>query len=85
MYDEYGRWHDVYWNDMYWHHVGLLFNIIILLLIIFGAVYLFQRYSKNPIGGAKQQDSAMDTLKKRYAAGEIKAEEFAQKKKDLES
>jgi uncharacterized membrane protein len=27
----------------------------------------------------------MDILRKRYAAGEINAEEFAQKKKDLES
>jgi putative membrane protein len=78
---EYGHWHGVYW------HTSMFFNIILLLLIVFGVVYLIQCSSNNQISreGPKKLDSAMDTLKKRYASGEINAEEFAQKKRDLES
>jgi len=85
MYDQYGHWHDVYWYQDYGHHVGILFNIIILLIIIFGIVFLVQNYLKSPTAGPKNHDSPMDTLKKRYASGEINSEEFAQKKKDLET
>ncbi len=89
MYDEFGHWHDVYWYQDYWHNTGALFILIILLLAVFGFVYLFQNSSKSqtgrPMDDPKKQDSAMDTLKKRFASGEIDAEEFAQKKKVLES
>jgi len=81
---EYGPWDGFYW------HMGALFNIVLLLFVILGAVYLIQSFSKGPMAGPpaedpKKQDTAIDTLKKRYAAGEINAEEFSRKKKDLES
>ncbi len=71
---EYGHW-----------HMGAFFDIIFLLLVVLGIAYLVQWASKSSTEGSKKEDSAMDTLKKRYASGEINAEEFAQKKKDLES
>jgi uncharacterized membrane protein len=85
MYDKYGHWHDVYWHHEYWHPMGILFSIVLLSLVIFGVGHLIQWYSKSPKEGSKNQDSALDTLRKRYAAGEISAEEYMRKKKDLES
>jgi putative membrane protein len=78
--DEYGHWH-----EFYWHHMGGLFDIVVLLLVVIGIVCLVQYFLKSPMDNFKKQDSAMDTLKKRYASGEINSEEFAQKKKLLES
>jgi uncharacterized membrane protein len=48
-------------------------------------VYLAKNSSKNQSIPPKKQDEAMDILRKRYASGEISAEEFTQKKKDLEA
>jgi putative membrane protein len=73
-----------HWGSFYWPFWGF-FNIIFWVLVICGIVYLFQNASKHPSEEPKKQDAAMDILRKRYAAGEINAEEFAQKKKDLES
>ena len=71
-----------FWNSFYWP-LGLIFNVIFWALVICGIVYLFQNSSKQTTEEYKKQDAAMDILRKRYAAGEINAEEFAQKKKDL--
>ncbi|HHW42120.1 MAG TPA: hypothetical protein GXX19_13475 [Syntrophomonadaceae bacterium] len=51
-------------------------------VFIFSIVYLLLRtvgYNKTPT-----TESPLDILKKRYARGEIDAEEFARIKKDLE-
>lgn len=71
-------------NSLYWPFGGLL-NIIFWAVIICVIAYLFSNSSKQKLEEPKKQDEAMDILRKRYAAGEINAEEFAQKKKDLES
>ena len=55
-----------------------IFGLIFLILVIIGLV-LFIRY----IWERKEQESALDILKKRYARGEINKEEFEEKKKDL--
>jgi putative membrane protein len=75
-------WGFGYCDGFYWP-LGLFFNVIFWTLIICGIVYLFQNSSKQTTEGPKKQDAALDILRKRYAAGEINAEEFAQKKKDL--
>jgi len=63
---------------------GSFINVLCLALIICTIVYLSKMSSKRSISEEpKKQDEAMDILRKRYAAGEINAEEFAQKKKDL--
>ena len=77
-------WGYSYWNSICWPFGGF-FSIIFWALIICGIIYLFNNSSKQPPEKPKKQDEAMDILRKRYAAGEINAEEFAQKKKDLES
>jgi uncharacterized membrane protein len=46
-------------------------------------LYAIIKYGKKPAGDEKE--TAMDILEKRYARGEIDAEEFSRKKKDLES
>ena len=73
-----------YCNSLFWPFGGF-FNIPFWALVICGIVYLVKNSSKQISEEPKKQDAAMDILRKRYAAGEINAEEFAQKKKDLES
>ena len=62
----------------------MIFGSIFWLLVIAGVVYLIIKYVKKSDSGPKNE-TALDILKKRYAKGEIDAEEFARKKKDLES
>ena len=73
-------------NYTSWPFSGSFMNILCLALIICTIVYLSKISSKNQSISVppKKQDEAMDILRKRYASGEINAEEFAQKKKDLE-
>lgn len=74
-----------YWHD--WHMYGpwgwgmMFFMVIFWVLVIAGAIYLFRRLPFRPM--EKQEDSALEILKKRYARGEISKEEFEEKKRDL--
>lgn len=61
--------------------VGLIFMILFWGLIIWLVITLIQR-SSNQAGSTKNK-SALDTLKDRYARGEIDQQEFKEKKKDL--
>jgi len=58
--------------------LGLIFSI----LVIIGLVLLI-RYLWESGGARREQESALEILKKRYARGEISKEEFEEKKKDL--
>lgn len=58
--------------------LGLIFWI----LVIIGLVMLI-KYLWEGGGGKKEQESALEILKKRYASGEISKEEFEEKKRDL--
>jgi len=62
----------------------MIFGSIFWLLVIAGIIYLIIKYVKKSDVEPKNE-TALDILKKRYAKGEIDAEEFARKKKDLES
>ncbi len=62
---------------------GMVFGTIFWLLVIAGIFYVILRYARKP--EADKGETPLDILKKRYARGEIDAEEFARKKKDLES
>ena len=54
--------------------------------VIVGIILLIRWmiYSTSKERGARSEESALDILKKRYARGEIKKEEFEEKKKDIE-
>jgi putative membrane protein len=58
--------------------LGLIFWI----LVIIGLVLLI-RYLLESGRAKREQESALEILKKRYARGEISKEEFEEKKKDL--
>jgi len=58
--------------------IGLIFSILVIIGLVLLIKYLWES------GGAKrEQESALEILKKRYARGEINKEEFEEKKKDL--
>ena len=61
--------------------VGLIFWAV----VIYGIFYLIFQLVKHPSEGVRKEESPMEILKRRYAKGEIDAEEFARRKKDLES
>jgi putative membrane protein len=59
-----------------------IFMIIFWVLIIWAIVALIRGLSSSG-NSAKQADSAVEILKKRYAQGEISKQEYEEKKKDL--
>jgi putative membrane protein len=61
--------------------MGIL-GLIFWILVIIGLVLLI-RYLWESGGAKREQESALEILKKRYARGEISKEEFEEKKKDL--
>ncbi len=61
--------------------MGILW-LIFWILVIIGLVLLI-RYLWESGGAKREQESALEILKKRYARGEISKEEFEEKKKDL--
>ena len=57
---------------------------IILLIIVALGIYFFIQYSKGRgLPGQRQDETAIDILKKRYASGEIDKDEFDRIKKEL--
>ncbi|MDI6727324.1 MAG: SHOCT domain-containing protein [Thermodesulfovibrionales bacterium] len=77
------------WGDwmhgygMGWGWFGFILMIAFWVLVILGIVYLVKAIAGR--GASSKEETPLDILKKRYARGEIDAEEFARKKKDLES
>lgn len=72
-----------YWDyggtDNMW---GILYMFFWLILIVVGAVITLHYLRRENIS-PRQEDSALDLLKKRYAKGEIDKKEFEEKRKDL--
>ncbi|MHB1125391.1 MAG: SHOCT domain-containing protein [Bacillota bacterium] len=66
-----------------WMLIMAAFWIGIIALIIYVALRVFKHFGmKLPIEG-QRLDSPLDILKRRFAAGEINAEEYQQIKKEL--
>ena len=74
--------HGFYWD---WGHgpfwCGGIFMIIFWICIVFLIVSIL----KGAFKGRHQSETALDILKKRYAAGEMTKEEFEQMKNDIHS
>jgi putative membrane protein len=72
-----------YWDyggtDNTW---GVIYMFFWLILIVVGAVITLH-YLRHENISPRQEDSALDLLKKRYAKGEIDKKEFEEKRKDL--
>jgi len=63
---------------------GMIISLIFWVLIIVGLIYFFSWIIRRSKGESpKSSETALDILKRRYASGEISAEEFARVKKDL--
>jgi putative membrane protein len=66
--------------------MGMIFMAAFLIAVIVGIVFLI-RWLMASAGSAgnrgKAEESALEILNKRYARGEIKKEEYEDKKKDL--
>ena len=63
---------------------GMFFMFFFWILLLAGLVILVVWFvNQSKTGSTKNEISALDILKKRYAEGEIDKEEFGKKKKDL--
>jgi putative membrane protein len=64
--------------------MGMLIGLVFWGAVIYGIVYLITRLSKARSEEPKREESPLDILKRRYALGEMDAEEYARRRKDLE-
>ena len=71
------------WWHLWWLGGGLIWLFFVILVTV--VVYLVWRGTRPRTGNAPPGETPLDILKKRYAKGEITAEEFGKMKKDLES
>jgi len=60
-----------------------LFIVLKSIVISGGQIVLLIRYLWESGGAKREQESALEIMKIRYARGEISKEEFEEKKKDL--
>ncbi len=72
---------------MHGHHLcgtgfGWFFSAIVLISVVMVSYYVFLLIQEKR-GKAEQEETAMKTLKNRYAKGEITKEEFDRIKSDL--
>lgn len=83
---EYGMGPDMmHWGFGMMRWFGPIFMIVFFVLTIVVIIFLVKwiALTKKPGFFSKEEESALDILKKRYAKGEIDKEEFEEKKKDL--
>ncbi len=78
-------WDWMYGYGMGWGWFGFILMIAFWVLAIAGIVYLVKVLAGGRSSTFSKEETAIDILKKRYARGEIDAEEFSRRKKDLES
>lgn len=62
---------------------GAVFMVLFWGLIIWAVVAFTQGFHPGAWGESRNQDSALEVLKRRYARGDISKEEYEEKKRDL--
>jgi len=67
------------------HPFGMMIGSMFWALVIYGLFLFISNRVKHGSKHAGQSETALDILKKRYARGEINAEEFALMQKALEA
>ena len=80
-----------YWNDNWFcgpgtfggGHGGWLFSLGFWLVLVLAVVALIRHFGGGRAERVPVTESALDILKRRYAAGEIEREEFESRKRDL--
>ena len=65
--------------------LGMLMMLVFWALIIYGIFYFISRVARPSAEIVRKEETPLEILRKRYARGEIDAEEFARRKRDLES
>ncbi len=68
--------------EMPFGYTGGIIMWILIFVVVVLAVYLALKSSLK-VKSENDSETALDILKKRYAAGEISKEEFEEKKKDI--
>jgi putative membrane protein len=68
-----------------WGPIGMIVWIVILALVIAAVVWLVRAmtHSGAQISGSGRRSPGLDVLEERYARGEIKREEYLEKKRDM--
>jgi putative membrane protein len=69
---------------MVWGILTFLFGLLALFLFILAAAYGVKWVWGQRSSGVTEQGSALDLLKRRYARGEIRGEEFERVKREIE-
>jgi len=76
-----------YMSGYGWGGMGLgmiVMSLFWIMLIVALVMFLKSKQDSGASSGPRQEKSALDILKERYARGEIGREEFEQKKRDLD-
>ena len=63
---------------------GLVFQLVLLVALIVGIVLIARWLISQGTTGKRAESTALETLKMRYARGEIDREEFQSRRTDLE-
>jgi putative membrane protein len=63
----------------------MMLGFIFWALVIYAIFRLIPNLTNRSLGVGRKEETALEILKRRYAKGEIDAEEFARRKRDLES
>ena len=78
------HWWDVYpwgWGMMLFMAILWIGLLVVLVLVI---KWAYDRYAQERPLGPRPAESAMDILQKRFARGEVGAEEYREMKRELE-
>lgn len=78
---DYMGYHNGGWGAMGFGMIGM--SLFWILLIVAIVALVRGTWGSETFAGRRQEKTALDILKERYARGEIEKEEFEQKKRDL--